>query len=256
MMKEEKKYLEYIKTGSLLLVPILIIWILSLLLTNNETEEKQDPKATAFAQKQTVQEAEKDKLEKEIETILKKNNLSLDQTADEIFDELFEKWNASEKDQVAIEKMLDELNEKIEKSPLKDQLKINFLEEGPWVEQKLLDYKEKNNHPLDVSLENCVEQNLEKLGPCFMSHIPLWEKELKKNYDILTKKFSGDAQKNFIKSQELWYENLMAQQKLAESLIDKKATQEVIARKKIEILLDILQQIKDRCLILEQMINE
>jgi len=154
-----------------------------------------------------------------------------------------------------LEKMAHELSETIEKSPAKNQLKIPVLPEDSWTEDKLVQIKKANNHPLDISLEHCVEQNLDEIGKCFLSHIQFWEKDLKNHYDLILSKTKGKTKQEFIAAQESWYNNLLAQQKFAESMLSN-TSKKKLAESKIDLLFQILQRIKERALELEDIKNK
>ena len=239
----------YLKVTGILLLPIFFAYCLSLFLSL--AEEK--PKSTKnFQVEKSVEKSEKE-LEQEINALLKQHNLSLNTPLDELFDEIFDRWMESPQNAQTLEQLANELSEKIEKSPYKDQLQIPALKDVTWSDEQWAALKQNNQHPLDISLEYCVEQNFEAIGNCVLSHIQLWEKNIKTSYDVIVAKTKGKTQKDFIAAQASWQEHVMAEQKLAESFLPTTGSAQKIKEAKTKLLFDILQRIKERALTLEAM---
>ena len=255
-MFSKKNIQVYAKIGMILIIPIFLAYLMSLFLGHSNTMKKEEKPVKKEVQKKEVDRKYEEELEEKINAILKKNDLSLDEPVDNLFDEVFDRWMDGGQNPELLEKMAIELNEIIEKSPVKKKLQIPVLPEDSWTEEKLMQIKAANNHPLDLSLENCVEQNLDQIGKCFLSHIQLWEKDVKNYYDLILAKTKGKRKQEFITAQESWYNNLLAQQKFEESMLPNKTSKQRLAESKIDLLFQILQRIKDRALELEEIKNK
>lgn len=229
----------------LLLIPIVLAWVLSLFLNTSEP--------TPIVKKSEItdnQSADKE-VEQQIQNILNRYNMSLDGELDELFDQVFERWMAGGQNPDDLDKMAEELSQTLEKSHLKDNLKLPYFEQQSWAEEKLILLKQANQHPIDISLEHCVEENPDSFGRCFLAHIQLWEKDLKNHYDIILTKINGKTRQDFITAQESWYNHMMTEQNLAESMLSKKKSDQELAQDRMDILFKILQTVKARSLELE-----